>query len=442
VHEDPPAAGRRHRRMLPVLLVACALAVAVLLTGLESSRHYCSEAQVRASVAGDVVSARARGTQGLVGSLSLAPLPTVLIILMGLLPFVSIGPALNAVVGAGGAVLLAVSLDWLWRRHRVSAAVRYPAVACVLLMPPVVLSIQRGEATMLFAALVVLGAASLAEWARTPSTGLLAVSGLAFSLAVATRFQGLLFVAAGLVLIAAAALMWRGGWSYAEGTAITFAFPTAYVALLWIGGNWLVLRSPLFFLRALRGPLALGTTTPFAVFQWDCPWVLLGSLVLLALSVPLTVAVVGRRPAFMHAVAVAAVVLAAAWGIAAQERRPPAEPKVGEARQLVRLLELTYPNGTFIVTGYAGYDFIDAAAPDPHHHWVHIMHLRPEALTKVLEDYTGREVYLLLDTAEARGRWDEVGLLWQEPGYRVPERFLFARQAGTWALFEVLRAQD
>jgi hypothetical protein len=361
---------------------------------------------------------------------------------MGLLPLVPVTPVLNGVVGAAGAVLLAISLDWLWRRHRISAAVRYPAVACVLLMPPVALSIQRGEATLLFVALVVCGSVTLSEWARAPSLGLLAMSGLTFGLAVATRFQGVLFVVAGLVLIVIASLAAKRGWSYFEGTAIAFAFPTVYVALLWVGGNWLVLGTPFFFVRALAGPLALGTTTASAVLQWDCPWVLIGSLTLLALSVPLVAAVIGRRPTILHAVAAAAVLLAAAWSVAGYNRRPQAAPTVGEALQLVRMMEIAYPNGTFVVTGYAGYDFVDAAAPDPGHHWVHIMHLRPDALAKVLADYTGREVYLLLDSAEARGRWDEVGLLWQRPGRRVPEEFLFAGQVGTWAVFEVLRAQD
>jgi len=105
----------------------------------------------------------------------------------------------------------------------------------------------------------------------------------------------------------------------------------------------------------------------------------------------------------------------------------------------VKSLDATYPNGTFIVTGYTGYDFVEAARPDPEHRWVHVMHLEPSGIAKVLDDYPGRQVFLLVNAGETLGRWDEVGLTWQRPGGRIPERFLFARQVGDWTVFEVLR---
>ncbi|MCK4373758.1 MAG: hypothetical protein KAX19_00475 [Candidatus Brocadiae bacterium] len=430
----------RRRDTLCAALLAGAIAVAILVTGQTDEQHYSLEARQRTALAADVIAGASRGTQGLVGSLYLAPLPTVLIIFASLLPLVRFTPALSSAVAAGATVCLAVYINGMWRRHGVRAALRYPAMLGLLLLPPVALSIQSGQTVMLFVALVVCGAGALTAWLREPTLRQLALSALLLGMAVATRYQGALFVLGATLLVAMAALARRRSWSFLEATVLTFILPAVYVVVLWIGGNWLILGDPLFFLKAVSGPLALGTADLRTILTWDCPWLLVGIVALFALGVPVASALArARRGALLHQfVAGAAVggIVAAAWlaDIPTGLRTAPLD-----VRRVVRFLEDAYPNGTFIVTGYAGYGFVETAAPDPQYHWVHIMHLEPKGIAKVLEDYRGREVFLLVNAAETRDRWDEVGLSWQAPGSRIPERFLFARQVAGWTVFEVLR---
>jgi hypothetical protein len=356
---------------------------------------------------------------------------------------VQITPAVCAGIAAGGAALTAAFLNSVWRRHSVSPALRYPAALSVVLFPPVVMSIRSGTTAMLFVALVVCGSGCLIEWLRRPSLRPLALAAILMALAVATRFQGIVFVGAAALLVALASALRRDGWSRVEGTALTFLIPTGYVALLWFGGNWLILGNPVFFLRAATGPVRLGTADVLGVLAGDCPWLLVGLVSCLVLCVPLAAAFGGsERRGLLRQVAAALAILLLVLVPWRPGTFAPADAPPPEMRRALQFLEEAYPNGTFIVTGYSGYEFVRAAQPDPDNHWVHIMHLQPEALTKVLTDYTGREVYLLLNAAVTRDRWDEVGLSWQKPGSRIPERFLLARRVGSWTVFEVLRPRD
>ena len=422
--------------------LAVSVAAGVVVTGRQPARHYDLEARQRTAVAADVIAGTPRGTQGLVGSLDLAPLPTVLVILVGLVPFVPLTPALASVVAAAAAGALALYVNALWRRHGVPLPLRCAAMLCVLLLPPVVVSVQAAQTAMLFVALAVCGTGALVEWLRAPSLRRLALAAILLALAASTRCQGALLVGTAALLVALACAVQRRGWSFFEGTIIAFLLPTAYVVLLWLGGNWLILGNPVFFLRAAWQPAALGGPDLWSLLGRGCPWLLLGVLGGLAFSVPLASALAGSGARRLPQTAAACAAVLAAVGVAWQARIPTGVQTASvEPRQVVRFLEAGYPNGTFIVTGYAGYDFVEAARPDPNNHWVHLMHMRPENIGKVLQDYVGREVYLLVNAGATRERWDEVGLTWQREGSRIPERFLFARQVGEWSVFEVLRAQ-
>jgi len=130
---------------------------------------------------------------------------------------------------------------------------------------------------------------------------------------------------------------------------------------------------------------------------------------------------------------VAALAVLAAWGLLASGGLLPANA-VGRSPgvvQVVAQLEEDYGNATFIVSGYAGYAFVAAAGEDPEHKWVHTMHLQPEMVQKVVEDYPGRKVMLLVNASELAERW--LG-----PESRIPERFLYLAQVGPWTLFEVV----
>jgi hypothetical protein len=434
---SPP---RRLEDLLAVLMTV-GVALGILVSSHMPARSYSLEARQRAAVAADVISGSSRGTQGLVGSLYLAPLPTVLVIFLGLLPFVPATPALGAVVAAGATVFLALYVHRSWRAHGVPLTLRFPAMLCVLLLPPVVLSIQAGQTVMVLVTLAVCGAGAIVSWLQSPSLRHLSLAAIFLGAAVIARYQGIVFVAGAAVIVTAAVLVQRRGLRACEGTIITFLLPTAYVILLWIGGNWLILGSPLFFLKAAWGPPPFGADLRSLV-EFDCPWLLLGVLGLFTLSVPLGAVLARAGGRGLPQKVAAGVAVLTLVGVARLGAIPTGlRTSSADPVQVVKLLDATHPNGTFIVTGYAGYEFVAAAGADPEHRWVHVMRLEPSGIGKVLDDYPGREVFLLVNAAQTRERWDEVGLRWETAGSRIPERFLFARQVGDWTVFEVLRSQ-
>ncbi|NLW51517.1 MAG: hypothetical protein GXY85_11855 [Candidatus Brocadiaceae bacterium] len=431
--------GTQGHRNLAAAALAIGLACALLLIDPTPAHHYSLEARQRTALAADVISGASRGTQGLVGSLHLAPLPTIVVVLIGLIPFVPITPLLNSVAAAGAAALLAAYVHAVWRAHGVHPALRYSAVVAIMLLPPVAVSVRAGATSMVFVALTVCACGALGEWLRTASLRQLSLSAIFLGLAVITRWQGLVLAAAATGVVALGAAVHRRGWSYVEGTSITYAVPGAYTALLWIGGNWLVLGNPLFFLRSLGSAAVPGPHGAWSVLAADCPWALIAIMAGFCCSVQIAGAVL-RRSAWRHPADVAACcALAVLVGVAWIGRLPLQEtPAPSDARRVATLLSEAYPNGVFIVTGYVGYEFTDAAGADPENRWVHQMHLRPENVDKILADYPGCDVYLLVHAGLGQERWDRVGLTWAD-GDRIPEHYLFVRMVGDWAVFEILR---
>ena len=421
-----------------VLLMLCFL----LLPWRSSEARQSPEPKHRAAVACDLLEGATRGRQGLVGSTELPPLPTVLIAVIGLLPFVDPSLLASSVVSALAAVLLAVYMNRLWAAEGISPWVRYVGMACLLSLPPVALSVQLGQSTMLFIALVVCGWGLLTQWLRDGALRNLAYSAILLGLAVAVRYQAVLIVFGAILVVTCAVLLAHRRLSVLEGTVLTFVVPTGYVVLLWLCGNWLILGNPLFFLRGVAHSVAIGTADLQTVLISNCKWALLAVVGLMVLLVPLMSAA-SRRPsggALRHAAALVGIVAAVAltvWGDVSVEgaRSRPDIPHV------VRTLRQRYPNSTFIVMGYEGYDFMEAAGENSERGWVHLMHLPPSAVDKVLDDFIGRTVYLLVHSRRTMERWDDLGLEWRRGQGRIPERLLFVEDLDPWVLFECLRPE-
>jgi len=397
---------------------------------------WSAEAYHRAMVAGDLVQGLSRGRQGLVGSLALAPLPTVAVAFLSVVPQVGTGPGAGALLAALSALLLALYANRLWAEEGLSGWLRLPAIACVLLLPPVALSIGSGSSAMMFAMLAACGWGYLCAWLKARRLRDLAYAALLLGLSVGVRYQGALLVAGAALFAAGATLAGRRETGLLEAVAFVFLTPALYVAALWVGGNWLILGEPGFFLRGLSG--APGAWT---LLTWGCEWGVVGTVALAVLAVPLAGLVLPDSPGARR-VALLGGVLAAAW--LALNVPAGAGARLPDVRipSAVAALQREHPNGSFIVTGYQGYEFALAAGEDPERAWVHVMHLDPGLLGEILRDFRGRDLYVLVDTERRLERWEDVGLEWRGPRRRVPEGFIYAGSVGPWAVFECIRAEE
>jgi len=434
-------------------LLALALGLLVVGWGRVRQEPYCQEAQDRVAVAHDLTAStldqrrsQSRGHEGLVGSLFQPPLPTLAIVVLAMLPGVSYSPVLLSLLGAVSLALCASYISSSWRRAHVAFWLRVPAVVLVMLWPPLVRAVWRGDGQVIFLSLVVCGLCGLVAWLFDRNLRDLAVAGLLLGMAIGTRYQAGAVAAAGLAAVALAAALERRGWSRIEGTVITYALPACYMCLLWLAGNWLVLGDPLFFLREMSGYLSLGLTTPALSFGRGCDWKLVGDVLLFALTVPLAASLAGGpgRLHFAAPVAAGAALCGACLLLAfsasdpgTRHPRPDDGPKT-PIRLVVEDLQLddTLANATFIVSGYAGYAFVRAAGSDADSRWVHVYHLDEAALQKALADYPGRDVKVLVNRADLGEQ--TVGIEWRGERSRIPERFQFERRAGNWIVFDVL----
>ena len=445
-------------------MAVAGLAAALLLCGRpmyarifpQDAARASREALHRVRTAQDLQRGLSRGRQGLVGSLSMAPLPTIIVSLCLAIPYVDTACLQGARgVGLYGSVLaalfgivLGLYLNRLWAREGVCGPLRYAAVGLLLMLPPVARSIWAGETTMLFVLLVVAGWGFLTEWFKSFSLRDLAYAALLLGMSVGVRFQSVFIAALALVLIAVAVLAERRGLRLLEGTIVIFCVPTLYILALWAGGNWLILGNPLFLLRGVYGAMRSGTLDAPSVLTAGCEWGALAAAAVVVLAVPgMSLLRNARAGALVRnavaALAVGLMIAASLYALAGTPRGPAFGPPAGPAiPQAVAHLEAEYPNGSFIVLGYEGYEFQEAARPDPQHAWVHLMHLERARLGKVFADFSGREVFVLLNTRPRLERWDDLGLDWRGARSRLAESFIYVETVGDWAVFECIRPNE
>ena len=165
-----------------------------------------------------------------------------------------------------GAVVLGLCSVVLWSLGRSVGLVwwlRLPIVA-VFCLHPVTLSWAALGSPALLLVLCLLGLShSLTGWRRSPNTRDLVAGAMYGAAAVLVAYESIFVVAA-----AAAYILYhcargpRGSLSRAEGTLITFALPTVYVAGLWLVANWAIMGDPLHFWRVMLAGIEPVPVTP------------------------------------------------------------------------------------------------------------------------------------------------------------------------------------
>jgi hypothetical protein len=284
---------------------------------------------------------------------------------------------------------------------------------------------------------------------RTGSLHDLAYAAVFLGLACSIRYQAIFMAAAGLLFVAGGcAMRWRG-WSRFEGATLTYSIPIAYTILLWIGGNWLIMGQPFYFMSGTLDRLASTRMTLGELLRWDCPWALTGLFAGIVLAVPLAAAIVPR-----HCSGTARQVLAAAGLVAtlllSLYIRPFSLPQGPDnererAQHVINRLETRYTNTVFIVTGYSGYTFRDIVGRDPEHRWIHIMRVQEDpgrSVDAILANYPGRDVALLVDSSGGQNPWIDDRSNWLSPYRPIPDRFIYRDRVGRWAVFEVVRTDE
>ncbi len=398
------------------------------------------EALHRASVAEDLLTGNTRGRQGLVGSLNMAPLPTLAVSLVSAAIYVTPSAWVCILIAVASTLFLCLYTNRLWFRAGISPWLRYPAIASLLFFPPVVLSISAGRTTMTFVALVISGAAFWLHWLDQFDLRDLAYAALLIAASVGVRYQGVAVVAVTLLIVLLMAAIRKTRRGIIEGTALTFATPAIFVILLWLGGNWLILGDPLFFLEGAMESIVMGPVPWETALLSSCEWVTVGCIGTLVLSVPIARVCLraGRGGILVHCLACLGVATAAIWSTSL-DWSPPQHAPGSRIDQAVTRLEAQYPNGSFIVTGYGGYEFKEAAGDDPERAWIHMMHLEESKMRRILADFQGRRIFILVKTTPDMDKWQRLGLEWVGPDTRIPDRFLYADSISPWVVFEVLR---
>lgn len=439
-----------------------------------------ADAIVRSGVANDLVQGAARGRQGLIGSLRWAPLPTLLTMPFLRLPGLSLGPFAMCVVAAACYALLCAYLNSWWAALRVSPAVRIPILLALYLSPWVRNEIMAGAGASLFVLLAVLSACFFIDWWERHELRSLAYLSLIVGLGIIAQYQFVLLFLLFLVGIFARILLKERGdiplfrrassapnsgapvsdvpptasgdgekklsvpfflrrSSYAEGTLIIYVTPALYLAALWVMANWLIMKSPGFFLRGLPwGDWRAGSWT--ALLSDGCDWS--------ACVIPAAVALAGWLGArvFLPEDATRRVHMgrrllagAGALFLALVALMAPIAPKsemLDDARKVALVLERCDTSDRVAVSGYSGYALDYVATPR-----VRAMLFRTLSIyiAQVMRDTRGRRLYVAVPPETPEYRWEDVHLKYPHLFGAYHSFVVFERHMDDWRLLGVTR---
>ncbi len=433
--EARPEHGKYESLVLSVFVLTTLL---IILTGFFHTPRYSLEAFYRAMAANDLLDGLSRGRQALVGSLQMAPLPTVFLAILAALPIFNATEALCVAIAAGCGLLLCRQLNDLWRAAGIPAPLRAAGGGAILLLPGTATSIMSGNSTMLFIATAVGGMCFLVDWLDTARLRSLTYAALLLGLALTVRFQTLFIAMAAALAVFVAIVSKKPEKGLAEGTSLIFITPISYMILLWLGGNWLILGNPFFLLRGALRFTVISRDGAGELLLTGGDWGTLGAALLIG-AAPLMPGLIKRKKVgaawggLIFAAAIVAAMIASYFFIPHPDVNKPDD----QIAKVMAGLESRHDNTSFIVTGFEGYEFSAAAGDNHEDVWIHVMHLEQTLLDRIIGDFRGRSLFLLVNSRDLSSGWINMGLEWAGPHTHIPEQFFFVEKTGDWLVFEV-----
>lgn len=174
---------------------------------------------------------------------TLAFLPTALV-----RPLATSLVALPLTSGLFGALLIVVC-ERMFRLVRMERPKRYALVAAFGVNPMIAFYSSNGMAEALYLCLLMCAIYSYVRWYLTRTTGSLILAAVCFALGILTRYEVIGWAVLLTASITLVSIRQRVTRSELEGTLLTYLAPIAYGLGLWLFFNWLILGSPVNFLR-------------------------------------------------------------------------------------------------------------------------------------------------------------------------------------------------
>lgn len=183
------------------------------------------------------------------------------------LPVAAIKPVASSLVGlpvttaifAGGAL---VAIDRVLARCEMPVRFRLALVVGVAVNPLFAFYASNGMAEAVYLYLLVAGLYGFVSWHTTGEARFLIGSGVAFALALMTRYEFIIWAALVAVLVGAALSAQRRAPDEVEGSVIAFLAPVIYGLTLWVLFNAVIVGDPIGWLTNSSSGLAVNGAGP------------------------------------------------------------------------------------------------------------------------------------------------------------------------------------
>ena len=180
-----------------------------------------------------------------------APLPTILQLPLVLIPQLRVngisGNIVTALCGAGSVQVFLLFL----RQVKLPRLLTYLLLLVYIINPMILFYSANGMSEMVLELFVMLTAYCYLRWSQTHQWVFLSVCGVATSLAFLSRYDASFVAVAITVFIGIDAIRYmHKNFAYAESVILLYVTPVAYVVILWVGLNWLIMGDPLYFARS------------------------------------------------------------------------------------------------------------------------------------------------------------------------------------------------
>ena len=220
--------------------------------GLYAVESASEEAWIREAIRRQIAANSTEGRQALVSSAWWGPLPSLLGLPFSLLfrsPVLPISSLLVSALMGAASFLLVYRVLQKW-----GAGKMWPVLGCAMVLNPMFLKqcVNGSSATtcLFFSVLVAYG---LTEWIHSRSLRYLVYFGFAAGMLILSDFSMAMWVLVAFVLVGVDLVARKFEAGQRQAVLIMALTPLAYVSVLWLLMNWLIMGNGFYFLRSIGG---------------------------------------------------------------------------------------------------------------------------------------------------------------------------------------------